>query len=91
MFVSEKKVKGSNTDRREEEEEEEEDIFSLKEKERKDIDVVVVYQTRTKKSVGAVALDAKRFLVFFFFVRVVFNEKRATTTFQGRAKTGTTR
>ena len=31
------------------------------------------------------------FFVFFFFVRVVFNEReRATTTFQGRAKTGTT-
>ena len=35
MFVSEKKVKGSNTDRREEEEEEEEDIFSSKKKKEK--------------------------------------------------------
>lgn len=64
----------------------------LKEREKEKIDVVVlVYQTRTKKSFGTVALFvAKRFFVFFFFVRVVFNEKRATTTFQGRAKTGTT-
>ena len=65
----------------------------LKEREKEKIDVVVlVYQTRTKKSFGTVVVFvAKRFLVFFFFVRVVFNEKRATTTFQGRAKTGTTR
>ena len=67
--------------------------FSLKEREKEKIDVVVlVYQTRTKKSFGTVALFvAKRLFVFFFFVRVVFNEReRATTTFQGRAKTGTT-
>ena len=64
-----------------------------KEREKEKIDVVVlVHQTRTKKSFGTVVLFvAKRLFVFFFFVRVVFNEReRATTTFQGRAKTGTT-
>lgn len=85
MFVSEKKVK--------KQEERKKVYIFLKEREKEKIDVVVlVYQTRTKKSFGTVALFvAKRLFVFFFFVRVVFNEReRATTTFQGRAKTGTT-
>jgi hypothetical protein len=84
LFVSEKKVK--------KQEERKKDIF-LREREKEKIDVVVlVHQTRTKKSFGTVVLFvAKRLFVFFFFVRVVFNEReRATTTFQGRAKTGTT-